>query len=93
MRWLLALPVWLYHVLISPWKPPTCRFSPTCSAYALEALRTHGALRGSWLTVRRLGRCHPWCEPGFDPVPPPRASAPGQGAPLTDRTGTDRRPR
>jgi putative membrane protein insertion efficiency factor len=64
------LPVWLYRVVISPCKPPTCRFDPTCSAYALEALREHGALRGGWLTVRRLCRCHPFCEPGFDPVPP-----------------------
>lgn len=69
MRWLLALPVWLYRKVISPWKPPTCRFRPTCSEYALRALCTHGAVRGSWLSVRRLCRCHPFTEPGFDPVP------------------------
>ena len=69
MKWLLALPVWLYRLLVSPWKRPSCRFRPTCSQYALEALRVHGALRGSWLTVRRLCRCHPFTEPGFDPVP------------------------
>jgi putative membrane protein insertion efficiency factor len=73
MRWLLALPVWLYRWLVSPWKPPTCRFRPTCSRYALDALRAHGALRGGWLTVRRLCRCHPFTEPAFDPVPEPRA--------------------
>ncbi|MBL9078293.1 MAG: membrane protein insertion efficiency factor YidD [Planctomycetes bacterium] len=81
MKWLLMLPVWLYRRLVSPWKPPTCRFHPTCSTYALEALRTHGALRGSWLTVRRLLRCHPFTEPGFDPVPPRVTAA----APGTDR--------
>jgi putative membrane protein insertion efficiency factor len=72
MRWLLMVPVWLYRRLVGPWKPPTCRFDPTCSHYALEALRLHGALRGSWLVARRLLRCHPFCEPGHDPVPPPR---------------------
>lgn len=72
MKWLLMLPVWLYRRCISPWKPRTCRFHPTCSSYALQALHGHGALRGSWLTVRRLLRCHPYCEAGFDPVPEPR---------------------
>lgn len=72
MKWLLMLPIWLYRRLISPWKPPTCRFVPTCSQYGLEALRTHGALRGSWLLLRRLARCHPFTAPDFDPVPPRR---------------------
>ncbi len=70
MKWLLMLPVWCYRLLIGWWLPPVCRFRPTCSAYALEALRVHGAVRGSWLTVRRLCRCHPFTEPDFDPVPP-----------------------
>lgn len=69
MKWPLMLLVWLYQRLVGPWKPPTCRFHPTCSSYALEALRVHGAVRGTWLTVRRLLRCHPLCEPGVDPVP------------------------
>jgi uncharacterized protein len=51
-------------------RTPRCRFLPTCSSYAVEALRTHGALRGTWLAVRRIGRCHPWNLGGFDPVPP-----------------------
>ncbi|MBL8733497.1 MAG: membrane protein insertion efficiency factor YidD [Planctomycetes bacterium] len=72
MKFLLMVPVWLYRLLIGSWKPATCRFEPTCSAYALQALATHGALRGSWLTVRRLCRCHPFCEAGFDPVPKKR---------------------
>jgi len=69
IAFVLTVPVWLYQKVISPMKPKTCRFHPTCSSYAIEALRVHGALRGSWLTVRRLGRCHPFCEPGWDPVP------------------------
>ena len=63
------LPVWLYQRLVGPWKPATCRFDPTCSCYAMDALRVHGAVYGSWLIVRRLLRCHPFCEPGHDPVP------------------------
>jgi uncharacterized protein len=59
----------LYQWLISPLLPPSCRFYPSCSAYSVEALRRHGALRGSWLTLRRLGRCHPFHPGGLDPVP------------------------
>jgi hypothetical protein len=58
-----------YQLAISPWTPAACRFTPTCSAYALDALREHGALRGLWLAVRRVGRCHPWGGYGYDPVP------------------------
>jgi putative membrane protein insertion efficiency factor len=61
-----------YQRWISPAFPPTCRFYPTCSAYAIEALQVHGPLRGSWLTVRRLLRCAPWHPGGIDPVPPRR---------------------
>jgi len=69
---LLALPVKFYRYFISPLLPPSCRYTPTCSEYALEALKLHGALHGSWLTLRRLGRCHPWGGHGYDPVPAAR---------------------
>jgi uncharacterized protein len=60
----------VYRRFISPVIPPSCRFTPSCSAYAVEALQVHGALRGSWLTLRRLLRCAPWHPGGWDPVPP-----------------------
>jgi uncharacterized protein len=66
---LLALPVRGYRLIFSPWVGYHCRFDPTCSAYALEALRRHGGLRGGWLTLRRIGRCHPWGGMGVDDVP------------------------
>lgn len=58
-----------YRLLLSPWLGSSCRFEPTCSAYALQALQTHGAAAGSYLTLTRLARCHPWCPGGHDPVP------------------------
>ncbi|QFS81538.1 Putative membrane protein insertion efficiency factor [Roseivivax sp. THAF40] len=69
---LLALPVHGYRLFLSPWLGRSCRFQPTCSAYALEALETHGALRGGWLAAKRIARCHPWGGSGVDNVPPPR---------------------
>jgi len=59
-----------YQLLISPLFPASCRYHPTCSSYAHEAVLVHGALRGGWLAAKRLGRCHPWGGSGFDPVPP-----------------------
>ncbi len=70
----------VYQVAISPWLGGNCRYVPTCSAYAEEALRVHGVLRGLALTLRRLGRCHPWGGSGYDPVPEP-AAAPHQDGP------------
>ena len=83
---LLVLPIRGYQLVLSPLLGQRCRFYPSCSAYAVEALTTHGALRGSWLAGRRLLRCHPWNPGGLDPVPPTRPGAdrvarPPQGAP------------
>jgi len=58
-----------YRLLLSPWLGSACRFEPTCSAYSLQALQMHGAAAGSYLTLGRLARCHPWCAGGHDPVP------------------------
>jgi putative membrane protein insertion efficiency factor len=72
----LGLPARILRTLIHgyqhlfAWKPSPCRYTPTCSTYAVEAIEAHGALRGSWLAVRRIGRCHPWGGHGWDPVPP-----------------------
>lgn len=66
---LLTIPVIFYRRCISPLTPPSCRFTPTCSEYALQALKKHGAIKGSWLTIRRILRCHPWGGSGYDPVP------------------------
>ena len=66
---ILCAPIRLYQRCISPLTPPACRFTPTCSQYALEALRKHGPLRGLYLAVRRILRCHPWGGSGYDPVP------------------------
>ncbi len=65
---LLAL-IRAYRFVLSPWWGTQCRFMPTCSQYAADAVERHGALEGSWLAMRRIGRCHPWCDGGFDPVP------------------------
>lgn len=66
---LLVLPIRLYQLCISPMFPASCRFTPTCSQYAIEAIRKHGPLKGLWLAIRRLLRCHPWGGSGYDPVP------------------------
>ena len=58
-----------YRLLLSPWIGSACRFTPTCSAYSLEALERHGAAAGTYLTLSRIARCHPWCDGGHDPVP------------------------
>jgi uncharacterized protein len=89
---LVLLPLRLYRRLLSPLKPvPSCRFHPTCSSYAIESVRSHGALRGLYLATARVLRCHPWHAGGFDPVPAarqPRDRRPGarhDGVP--DETG------
>nr|WP_297423026.1 membrane protein insertion efficiency factor YidD [uncultured Actinotalea sp.] len=64
--------LWVYRTFVSPLTGPTCRYYPSCSGYAVLAVQRHGALRGSWLAARRLGRCHPWAAGGVDDVPPAR---------------------
>jgi len=58
-----------YQVAISPWLPSSCRYTPSCSAYGIEALKKHGFFRGGWLTMKRIARCNPWGGSGYDPVP------------------------
>ena len=76
MRRFLILLIKAYRLVLSPWTGGQCRFHPTCSAYSLEAIERHGARRGGWLMLRRIARCHPFCEGGVDPVPDlaPRAN-------------------
>ena len=67
--WILLIPIYFYRACISPLKPPTCRFVPTCSEYAIEALEKHGVIKGSLLAVYRILRCNPFSKGGYDPVP------------------------
>lgn len=69
--WPLLGLIGVYRVAVSPWLGSNCRYNPSCSVYATEALRKHGAFRGSWLAARRISRCHPWGSAGYDPVPEP----------------------
>jgi len=59
----------IYQWVVSPWLGPKCRFTPTCSNYAIEALRKHGIIKGGWLAAKRIASCHPWGKSGYDPVP------------------------
>ena len=73
-KWVLSAPfvalIRFYQICISPLKPtPSCRFTPTCSQYALEAVRKYGPLKGGWMAIKRIARCHPWGGSGYDPVP------------------------
>jgi putative membrane protein insertion efficiency factor len=69
MRFVLKIFIRAYQLVLSPLIGPSCRFYPSCSQYGIEAIETHGSLRGTWLTIKRISRCHPWHEGGFDPVP------------------------
>jgi len=84
LRRVLKAPIHVYRRFISPLKPPTCRFYPTCSEYALEAIEKHGALRGSWLAIRRISRCHPFHPGGIDFVPLTRAEKEALAAQAAD---------
>ncbi len=70
LSWILLVPVYFYKFAISPFTPATCRHHPTCSEYAVQALKIHGPFKGFWLATRRILRCHPWGTQGYDPVPP-----------------------
>ncbi|WP_235934441.1 membrane protein insertion efficiency factor YidD [Sunxiuqinia indica] len=69
LGWLLLLPVYFYKYAISPFTSASCRHVPTCSQYAVEAIKIHGPFKGFWLTVKRISKCHPWGTHGYDPVP------------------------
>ncbi|MEZ4774533.1 MAG: membrane protein insertion efficiency factor YidD [Bacteroidia bacterium] len=69
--WLMIMIVRFYQGAISPFTPATCRYVPTCSHYAVEAIQKHGPLKGGWMAIRRISRCHPWGGSGYDPVPEP----------------------
>jgi hypothetical protein len=83
LRELVVAPIRLYQRFLSPLKPPTCRFQPTCSAYAVEAVRVHGVFKGLVLSTWRLLRCQPFSKGGLDPVPPPRGAPPPPDPPRT----------
>ena len=69
LNYLLILPIKLYQILLSPLIGPSCRFTPTCSNYAIEAINKHGPFKGFWLAIKRISKCHPWGDSGNDPVP------------------------
>jgi hypothetical protein len=81
VRRVLMAAIRFYRRGVSPFTPPSCRYHPTCSAYALEAVERHGSVRGGWLALRRILRCHPWGGHGVDPVPPRLEDSPGAAAP------------
>ena len=91
MRMLLIGLIKVYQFLFSPWLGQHCRFHPSCSNYAMDAIKVHGPLGGSWLAVCRLGRCHPWHEGGYDPVPPPTTSPPPVAGSLSSAEDKGRR--
>lgn len=69
LKFLLIIPIKIYQILISPLLGPHCRFTPTCSQYAVEAIEKYGPIKGIWLAIKRIARCHPWGGCGHDPVP------------------------
>ncbi len=75
LAFVISLPIRAYRVVGSPWVGNSCRYQPTCSAYAMEALEKHGGIKGTWLAAKRVGRCHPLGGDGYDPVPPAKESA------------------
>lgn len=72
LTWILLLPVYFYRAVISPLMPPSCRYTPTCSQYTIEALKKHGPFKGFYLSAKRIISCNPWGGSGYDPVPDPK---------------------
>lgn len=72
LTWILLIPVYFYRAAISPLFPPSCRYTPTCSQYTIEALKKHGPVKGLYLSVKRILSCNPWGGSGYDPVPEPK---------------------
>lgn len=70
IRWILVKLIRAYQFFLSPWLGSNCRFNPTCSHYAIQSIEQHGPVKGTWLAIKRIGRCHPWGASGDDPVPP-----------------------
>lgn len=70
LGWILLIPVYIYKYAISPFTPASCRHVPTCSEYAVQAIKIHGPFKGFWLATHRISKCHPWGTHGYDPVPP-----------------------
>lgn len=85
MKRVLTAAIRLYQRIVSPWLAPCCRFAPSCSEYAIEAINRHGTLRGGWLAGCRILRCHPFHPGGWDPVPWPAVDAPDRGGQLIER--------
>ena len=87
MKWVLIGLLKAYRFAISPLYGQVCRYHPTCSAYALEAVTKHGSIKGSWLAVRRIARCHPWAAGGYDPVPERKGLAQQELGPMNTTQG------
>ncbi len=95
LRWVARVPglvllglLWVYQQVVSPLTPPSCKFYPSCSSYAVTAIKRHGAVRGTWLAVRRVLRCHPWAAGGVDDVPPARHPHAHRGPAVSVPVGT-----
>lgn len=69
LQFIVLMPVYFYRYSISPLIAPRCRYTPTCSEYAIEAVKKHGVIKGGWMAIKRIGSCHPWGGSGYDPVP------------------------
>ena len=83
--YILMIPIYFYKYAISPLTSPSCRHEPTCSQYAIDAIKIHGPFKGFWLGTKRIAKCHPWGTHGYDPVPPKKITAPSPTLPREGR--------